>query len=550
MKFDYIIVGAGSAGCVLAERLSSDVRTNVLLIEAGTDNNALSLKIPAAVLSNLNSTKHNWVYLGEPEPELNGRQLKHDRGKALGGSSSINGMVFIRGHAMDFDGWQQAGCEGWGYANVLPYFKRMETYSGGEDDYRGGSGPLHVQRSAPKNPLVQAFLKSGEEAGYPRTDDINGYTQEGFGLLDSSVHRGERWSAVRAYLDQARARPNLTVLTEAHVQKVNLDGSRAVGVTFLQRGQRVTAHAQKEVILSAGAVGSPQILMISGIGPAAHLQELGIDVVLDLSGVGQNLNDHPDFVLQYECLKPITLWPKTKLIGRTAAGLRWLLTRGGTCASNHFEAVACIRSAPGIDYPDLQLTITPIAVDNQTWKTIPKHAFQIHVGLMRVFSRGRIELRDSNPSSPPRILVNYMTDARDRDVMRRGIRLVRELVEQPAFNGLCGEEIFPGANAQSDVELDHFVNAHCNTQWHLSGTARMGSKKDKGAVVDSQARVHGLQSLRVVDASIMPYVTNGNTNSPTIMIAEKLGDSILGLEPLPIIDTEVWQNPNYATCQR
>ena len=353
-----------------------------------------------------------------------------------------------------------------------------------------------------------------------------------------------------AYLDQARTRPNLTILTEAHVQKIKLDGSRAVGVTFLQHGQRVTAHVQKEVILCAGAVGSPQTLMISGIGPAAHLQELGIDVIVDLPGVGQNLNDHPDFVLQYECLKPVTLWPKTKLIGRTAAGLRWLFTRSGTCASNHFEAVACIRCAPGIDYPDLQLTITPIAVDNQTWKTIPKHVSQIHVGLMRVFSRGRIELRDSNPSSPPRILVNYMKDARDRDVMRTGIHLVRELVEQPAFNGLCGKEIFPGANVQSDVDFDHFVNAHCNTQWHLSGTARMGSKKDKGAVVDSQARVHRLQSLRLVDASIIPCVTNGNTNSPTITIAEKLDDSILGLELLPIINNEVWQNLNHATCQR
>ena len=550
MKFDYIIVGAGSAGCVLAERLSSEARNKVLLLEAGPENDALSLKIPAAVLSNLTSTKHNWAFLGEPEPELNGRRLQHDRGKALGGSSSINGMVFIRGHAMDFDSWQQAGCEGWGYANVLPYFKRMETYSGGEDDYRGGSGPLHVQRPAPDNPLVQAFLKSGEEADYRLTDDVNGYMQEGFGLLDSSIFRGERWSTARAYLDRARALPNLTILTNAHVQKLNFEGSRASGVTYLQRGQRVTAHAHKEVILSAGAVGTPQILMLSGVGPAAHLQELGIDVLIDHPGVGHNLNDHPDFVMQYECLKPVTLWPKTKLAGRTAAGLRWLLTRSGVCASNQFEAVACIRSSAGVDYPDLQLTITPVAVDNQTWNTIPRHAFQIHVGLMRAYSRGRIELQNSDPSSPPRILVNYMKDARDRDALRTGIRLVRELLEQPAFSELCGEEIFPGANAQGDVELDGFLNTHCNTQWHLSGTARMGSKEDNGAVVDSQGRVHGLQSLRVVDASIMPCVTNGNTNSPTIMIAEKLGDAILGLDSLPAIDARVWQNPKNATCQR
>ena len=550
MKFDYIIVGAGSAGCVLADRISSDSRASVLLLEAGSEDNALSLKIPAAFLTNLRSTKHNWAFLGEPEPELNGRQLQHDRGKALGGSSSINGMLFIRGHAMDYDGWQQAGCEGWSYANVLPYFKRMETYSGGEDAFRGGSGPLHVQRNTPVNPLFQAFLKSGEEAGYPQTDDINGYTQEGFGVLDSSVHRGERWSTVRAYLDRARTRPNLTIRTEAHVQKIDIEDGRAQGVVYRQHGQSATAHARKEVILSAGAVGTPQILMMSGVGPADHLQEHGIEVVLDLPGVGQNLNDHPDFVMQYECLKPVTLWPKTKLTGRVAAGLRWLVTRCGTCASNHFETVACVRSDAGVEYPDLQLTISPVAVDNQTWETLPKHAFQIHVGLMRAYSRGRIELRNPDPYSPPRILVNYMNDARDRDMMRKGIRLVRELVEQPAFSGLCGEEIFPGSSAQSDLDLGTVINSHCNTQWHLSGTARMGGKDDKGAVVDSQGRVHRLQNLRVVDASIMPFVTNGNTNGPTIMIAEKLSDAIMGLEPLPAINTEIWQNPNLATSQR
>lgn len=550
MKFDYIIVGAGSAGCVLAERLSANARVQVLLLEAGSKDNALSLKMPAAFLINLNSTKHNWAFFGEPEPELNGRQLQHDRGKTLGGSSSINGMVFIRGHAMDFEGWQQAGCEGWGYANVLPYFKRMESYSGGEDEYRGGNGPLHVQRAVPDNPLFRAFLKSGEQAGYPLTDDINGYTQEGFGLLDSTVFRGERWSTTRAYLDRSRDRSNLTVLTYAHVQKLNFQGNRVNGVTYLRNGQLSTVYAQQEVILAAGAIGSPQILMLSGIGPAAHLRELGIDVVLDLPGVGQNLNDHPDFVLQYECLKPVTLWPQTKVVRRTAAGLRWLLSRSGTCASNHFQTVACIRSAPGVEYPDIQLTITPIAVDNQTWDIIPRHAFQIHVGLMRAYSRGQVELQNSDPLCPPRILVNYMKDARDRKTLKTGIRLVRELVRQPALSGLCGDEIFPGAGVQSDVDLDGCLNTYCASQWHLSGTARMGTKEDNGAVVDSQARVHGMQRLRVVDASIMPCVTNGNTNGPTIMMAEKLSDVILGLEPLPAVDAEVWRNPDYANCHR
>ncbi|MDE0308322.1 MAG: choline dehydrogenase [Acidiferrobacterales bacterium] len=548
MKFDYIIVGAGSAGSVLAERLSRDGQSSVLLLEAGGDNETLSLRMPAAVLAHLNSTKHNWAFQGEPEPELNGRRLQHDRGKTLGGSSSINGMIFIRGHARDYDGWQKSGCEGWGYAHVLPYFKRMENYSHGEDDFRGGSGPLHVQRSAPDNPLVHAFLKSGEQAGYPGTDDINGYVQEGFGLLDSSIYRGERWSVVRAYLDRARPRTNLEIQTNAHVQKIVIDDGRADGVTYHQGGRSATVRARREVILCAGAVGTPQILMVSGVGPADHLQELGIEVLHHLPGVGQNLNDHPDFVMQYECLKPVTLWPKTRPVGRIAAGIRWLVTRRGTCASNQFEAVACIRSDCGVDYPDLQLTITPVAVDNQTWNVLPSHAFQIHVGLMRAFSRGRIELRSADPADSPRIAANYMNDSRDREVLRKGIRLVRELIRQPAFNELCGEEIFPGSRAESQSELDAVISSHCNTQWHLSGTARMGT--DGGAVVDGQGRVHGLQGLRVVDASIMPRVTNGNTNGPTIMIAEKLGDAIVGIEPLPVIETEVWHNPDYMNCQR
>ena len=550
MEFDFIIVGAGSAGCVLAERLSGDGNHRVLLLEAGPEDNALSLKMPAAVLSNLKSTRHNWSFVGEPEPELNGRRIKHDRGKAIGGSSSINGMVYIRGHALDYEGWCQAGCEGWAYADVLPYFKRMESYLGGGDRFRGDSGPLHVHRPTTVSPVSRSFLQAGQDAGYPATDDINGHLQEGFGLLDSSVHQGERWSAARAYLDPARARPNLTVECKTPVQRIVLEDGRAVGVNYLQRGVPVTARAKREVILSAGAVGSPQLLMLSGIGPAAHLQAVGIDVAHDIRGVGQNLNDHPDFVLKYECLEPISLWPKTRPVARTLCGIQWLLTRRGICASNQFDVVACIRSAPGVVYPDIQLTITPLALDETTWSPIPGHTFQIHVGLMRTSSRGRIELRDRDPATPPRILANYLSDGRDREVMRKGVRLVRELVEQPAFSGVRGKEIFPGEQAQSDAELDQALNTHTNTQWHLSGTARMGAETDRDAVVDAAGRVHGVRGLRVVDASIMPQATNGNTNSPTIMIAEKLGDAILGRAPLPRIDAEVWQHPDHETCQR
>ena len=551
MNYDYIIVGAGSAGCVLANHLSSDASNQILLLEAGPDNVALSLKMPAAVLSNLRSTRHNWAFQGEAEPELNGRRIQHDRGKTIGGSSSINGMVFIRGHALDFEGWRQAGCPGWGYADVLPYFKRMETYGGGRDSYRGDKGPLHVHRAKPQDPLTMAFIKAGEEAGYPKTDDISGFCQEGFGVSDRTVFKGERWSTARAYLDPVRTRPNLTIKTKAQVQHVIFEGTKAVGISYKDTaGNTLTEHVKKEVILSAGAVGSPHILMLSGVGPSDHLRDMGIDVLCDLPGVGQNLNDHPDFVLKYRCKQPVSFWPKTKPFAKLAAGIQWVTTRGGIVASNLFEGLGCVRSGPGVEYPDLQLIISPIAVDDTTWEPLQEHAFQIHVGLMRAHSRGRITLRSSDPSDPPRILVNYLKDPRDRELMRKGIRLVRELVEQPAFSDLKGDEIFPGKDVISDEDIDQALNTHTTTQWHLSCTARMGAATDTGAVVDVSGRVHGLSGLRVVDASIMPFATNGNTNAPTIMLAEKLSDEILGRTPLCRIEQAVWHNTDYETCQR
>ena len=551
MEYEYIIVGAGSAGCVLANRLTDDGRHRVLLIEAGPKNNALSLKIPAAVLKNLQSTKYNWAYQGEPEPELGGRVITHDRGKTLGGSSSINGLCFIRGHALDFEGWRQSGCEGWGYADVLPYFKRLENYSGGESEYRGGDGPLAVHRPKPQNPLYKAFIEAGKDAGYQTTDDICGYRQEGFGVFDMSIENGERNSTAKAYLDPARPRKNLTVITNTQVQKILFNGIEATGISYKKAdGEIIKVDALKEVILSAGAVGSPQLLMLSGVGPASHLKDHGISIIADMPGVGQNLNDHPDFVLKYKCLEPVSIWPQTRLVGRTFAGIRWLLRRDGICASNQFEAVACVRSAAGVEYPDIQLTISPAAVDDQTWTPLPEHAFQIHVGLMRNFSRGNITLRDSDPASAPRILANYMQDPRDRDLLLKGIRIVREIANQPAFKPFCGEEIYPGVAAQTDNELNVCLDEKLNTQWHLSGTARMGDSNNREAVVDPHGKVHGLSKLRIVDASIMPAATNGNTNSPTIMIAEKLSDSILGRTPLPRIEVPVWQNKNYETCQR
>ena len=528
---------------MLANRLSKNSNNKVLLLEAGPEDKALSLKIPAAMLRNLNSTTHNWAFQGEPEPQLNGRQLKHDRGKTLGGSSSINGMVYIRGHALDYENWRESGCDGWGFADVLPYFRRMESYDGGENNFRGGDGPLKVHRPACKDPISMAFIHAGIEAGYPATDDINGYCQEGFGVFDSTIAGGERWSAARAYLDPVKNRPNLTIITEATVQRILLENKQAKGVVFKDRhNEQTTALASSEVILSAGAVGTPHLLMLSGIGPAGHLQDLGIKVVKDLGGVGQNLNDHPDFVLKYKCLQPVSIWPKTRPIERTLEVIKWLLTRKGIFGTNHFHAVACVRSAAQLDYPDLQLTISPLAVDLINWEPIPEHAFQIHVGLMQAHSRGKIELRDANPDTPPRILVNYFQDKRDRQAMRNGSRIVRKLVGQPAFAQLCGDEIFPGNQVQSDEALDRYLKDYTLSQWHLSCTARMGAATDPGAVVDPQGRVHGIGGLRVVDASIMPVVTNGNTNSPTIMIAEKLSDVIAGNPALPAIETGLWHN--------
>ena len=550
-EYDYIIVGAGSAGCVLANRLSKNPKNSVLLIEAGREDKSITLKMPAAVLLNLKSTKHNWAFKGEPEPELAGRQLQHDRGKTLGGSSSINGMVFIRGNSLDYEGWRQMGCEGWGYADVLPYFKKMESYSGGGDDFRGESGPLKVHRSIPKDPLSLAFIKAGKEAGYKETDDISGYCQEGFGIFDRTVFKGERWSTTRAYLDPVLRRKNLTIITKALVCKLILENNTATGVCFKNNKDKIfNVKSKKEVILCAGAVGSPHLLMLSGIGPKDHLKSMGINLKADLPGVGQNLQDHPDFMIKYKCLKPVTLWPKTKKLNSVGAGIQWLLTREGMCASNHFDAVACVRSGPTVEYPDLQFCISPIAMDDNTWQPLQEHAFQVHVGLMRTHSRGKIELRSSNPADPPRILVNYLKDKRDRELMRKGIHLVRELLDQPAFSELKGEEIFPGDICKSDSDLDTKLNSHTTSQWHLACTARMGLKTDKYAVVDNSGRVHGFNGLRVVDASIMPFAPNGNTNAPTIMIAEKISDKILGSKPLPRLDLQTWQSQDYHAYQR
>ena len=533
MKFDYIIVGAGSAGCVLANRLSNNSNHQILLIEAGKTDNSYTLDMPAAMLSNLQNNKFNWSFQGEPEPKLNNRILQHDRGKTLGGSSSINGMVYIRGHALDFDSWQEMGCEGWSYNDVLPYFIKMENYAGGDDNVRGVNGPVNVRRPIPSDVISRAFLKAGEESGYLMTNDINGDLQEGFGVFDSTIHKGKRWSTARAYLDSVKTNANLTILTETLVEDIKIINKKATGVNVKDKNGKIGfISAEKEVILSAGAVGTPHIMMLSGLGPKEHLQDNGISVINDLPGVGSNLNDHPDFVLKYKCIQPISLWPKTKLVPRTLAGIKWFLTHKGMCATNHFDVIGCVRSNSEVTYPDIQLCISPVAVDDQTWTPLQEHAFQIHVGLMQVFSRGHIRLNNSDPSSAPKITVNYLEDERDREALHNGIEIVRDLVKASAFKEVCGEEIFPGKLLQTKDQLDEMINAHTYSQWHLSGTAAMGTYDNPNAVVNKDGQVFGLDKLRIVDASIMPKVTNGNTNCPTIMIAEKISDVILGVTPL------------------
>ena len=484
--------------------------------------------MPAAMLSNLQNDKFNWSFYGEPEVHLNNRILKHDRGKTLGGSSSINGMVYIRGHAEDFNNWEKLGCKGWAYKDVLPYFIKMESYHGGDSHLRGVDGPLKVHRPTPTDPISKAFLGAGKESGYPLTNDINGELQEGFGVFDSTVHNGMRWSAARAYLDPIKSRKNLTIYTECLVKNIEIIDKKAIGVNIIDKhGVKKYIRAKKEVLLSAGAIGSPQIMMLSGLGPKKHLQEHGIKVIKELSGVGNNLNDHPDFVLKYKCKKPVSLWPKTKLIPRTLAGIQWFIKKTGICATNHFDVIGCVRSSSEVVYPDIQLCVSPVAVDDQTWKPIQEHAFQIHIGLMRAFSRGNIRLNSADPFDTPKITVNYLKDERDRKVLLKGVDIVRKLVKTDSFNKICGKELFPGEELTTSDQINEQINNHAYSQWHLSGTAAMGSKINNDAVVDVEGKVFGIANLRVIDASIMPIVTNGNTNCPTIMLAEKLSDTIL-----------------------
>lgn len=549
-EFDYLIVGAGSAGCVLANRLGEDSSVQILVLEAGPADKSWTIDMPSAVGIVVGGTRYNWSYSSEPEPYLDGRRIGTPRGRTLGGSSSINGMVYIRGHARDYDGWAEQGCDGWGYQEVLPYFKRAQTHADGADDYRGANGHLHVTPGDTQTPLCAAFLAAGAEAGYGLSNDLNGYRQEAFGPVDRTTRNGRRWSTSRGYLSEALARGNVRVATDAQALRILFDGNRAIGIEYEQSGEILQVHARREVLLTAGAINSPQLLLLSGVGPAAELRDVGINVKLDLPGVGRRLNDHPDTVVQYLCKQPVSLYPWTTAPGKWWIGARWFATHDGLAASNHFEAGAFIRSRAGIEHPDLQLTFMPLAVQPGSVDLVPGHAFQVHIDLMRPTSLGSVTLNSADPRQPPRILFNYLKTEQDRADMRAGVRLVREIINQPAMAAFKGEELVPGPAAQSDEALDAWARQVTETGYHASGTCKMGPAGDAEAVVDPQLRVHGLDGLRVVDASIMPVIVSGNTNAPTVMIAEKASDMIRGLTPMTAAEAPVWIHPQWQTRQR
>ncbi len=552
MRADYVIIGAGSAGCAMAFRLS-EAGKSVIIIEHGGSDIGPFIQMPGALSYPMNMSRYDWGYSTEPEPHLNNRRLATPRGKVIGGSSSINGMVYVRGHAGDFDHWAEQGADGWSYSDVLPYYKRMENWDsggrGGDPDWRGTDGPLHVSRGPGRNPLTQAFIDAGVQAGYQMTPDYNGQQQEGVGPFDATIKHGRRWSAANAYLRPALKRKNCTLVT-AFARKITMDGTRATGVEVARKGAIETIRAAREVIIAASSINSPKLLMLSGIGPAHHLREHGIKVTADRPGVGQNLQDHLELYIQMAASKPVSLYKYWNIPMKGWVGTQWLLAKLGLGASNQFESGGFIRSKPGIRYPDIQFHFLPIAVRYDGQAAAEGHGFQAHVGPMRSKSRGQVTLASSNPEDAPKIAFNYMSHPQDWEEFRTCIRLTREIFGQEAFAPYAKHEIQPGDAVQSDDELDAFIAEHAESAYHPCGTARMGRADDPMAVVDPETRVIGTQNLRLADSSIFPRITNGNLNAPSIMVGEKAADHILGKQPMPKDNARPWVHPNWRTEQR
>lgn len=548
--YDYIIVGAGSAGCVLANRLTEDGKSTVAILEAGGRDTSIFIQMPTALSIPMGMKKYNWCYQTEPEPYLDNRRLNLPRGRVLGGSSSINGMVYIRGNALDYDGWEELGAKGWGYRHVLPYFRRAESRAEGGDTYRGADGPLHTSYGPMKNPLYSIFVEAARQAGYSATNDVNGYQQEGFGRMDRTIHRGRRWSAANAYLKPAMRRHNLDVITEAHVMRILFRDRRAMAVIYRHGVEERMICANREIILAGGPINSPHLLKISGIGPADELRSFEIPVIADRPAVGENLQDHLEFLFQQACTQPVTLYSSMNLLSKAIIGIRWILRKDGLGATNHFESCGFIRSRPGVNYPDIQYHFLPAAITYDGSARLETHGFQAHVSPMRSKSRGWVRLVSRDALEAPKVRFNYLSHDDDWIEMRACVRLTREIFSQQAFAAFRGEELQPGSGYVTDEQIDDFVKRKVESAYHPSGTCRMGDKDNPASVVDPAGRVIGVDGLRVADTSIMPQITTGNLNAPAIMIGEKISDCIRGLEALPPSNAPFFRASNWKNAQR
>ena len=552
MNTDYVIVGAGSAGCAIAFRLT-EAGHKVTILEFGGDDRSPLIQMPAALSYPMNMERYDWGYWSEPEPHLAGRKLACPRGKVIGGSSSINGMVYVRGHAKDFDTWAEMGASGWSYSDILPYYRRLEKldYAGSEEveNLRGINGPLNITKGKRMNPLTLAFEKAGAQAGYQSTPDYNGKQQEGFGPMDQTIKNGLRWSSAKAYLKPAIQSGKCQVI-RGLATKIIIENSQATGVEYTQGNKKSVLSASKEVIISASAINSPKLLLLSGIGPAAELKSKGIKVVANLPGVGKNLQDHLELYIQMASKKPVSLYKYWNPIGKAWVGLRWFISKSGPGASNQFESAAFIRSKAGVEYPDIQYHFLPLAVRYDGKLPVKGHGFQAHVGPMRSQSRGYVTLRSSDPKESPKIQFNYMSHETDWADFRNCIRLTREIFSQPAFEPFADSEISPGKDVQSDEQLNDFIRDNVESAYHPCGTCKMGDKSDPMSVVDPETRVIGVDKLRVADSSIFPQITNGNLNAPSIMVGEKASDHILGKDLLPRSNEMPWIHPDWHTSQR